>query len=95
MCMETPAKPDEERSLMHELILLADDFSDYTCVSSFLCSALAAVMSTDEPLQAEVIEGAKRCTEMLQSRTRQLKQDLHHVCELYRLQQGKVDLPDR
>ncbi len=96
MCMfETHAETGEEHPMMHEFILLTDDFSEYAIVSAFLCTAVVAVMSTDEPQKPEVIEGARHCMENLQSRMQELKRNLHHVCERYRIEQGKVDLPGR
>jgi hypothetical protein len=87
MKRKTTLKPN--LPLLHELLLLTDDLAEYSCVSAFLCSAMTAVMSSEEPVPPEVIEGAKWHAEMLQSRTRELKQNLHRACELYRAEQGK------
>jgi hypothetical protein len=84
-----------EQSLKHELLMLVDDFAEHACISAFLLSALPSVMSSDDAQHPEVIEGAKLCAEMLQSRTRELKQSLDHAYERYRVEQDKTDSSDR
>lgn len=93
MKRKTTMKSDQP--LKHELLLLVDDFSEHTCISAFLLSALPSVMSSDDAQRPEVIEGAKLCAEMLQSRTRELKQSLDHAYERYRVEQDKTDSSDR
>ena len=88
-------KRKNDQPLKHELLLLTDEFAEHTCLSAFMLNALTAVMSSDEPQREEVIEGAKLYAERLQSRTRELKQNLSHAYERYRAEQDKADSPDR
>ncbi len=73
-----------EQPLKHELLLLTDAFAEHTCASAFMLNALVAVMSSDDAQPPEVIEGARLYAARLQSRTRELKQQLTHIHERYR-----------
>ncbi len=77
-------KRKTEQPLKHEMVLLEDAFAEHACVSAFLLAALPAVMSSDDAQQPQVIEGAKLCAAMLQSRTLELKESLSHACDRYR-----------
>ncbi len=66
------------------LLQLNDDFAEYHSLSAFLCTAFTEVMSTHNPLQEEVIHGARQCCELLQARTTQMKEDLARVRGLYK-----------
>ncbi len=78
--------------LMSELALLADKSAENATLSAFLLKALTAVMPNDEP---DVIEGAKLCAQMLQSRTLELSQNLDRVCARYRSEHHGADSQDR
>ncbi len=93
MKRKTTMKADQ--SLKHELLLLVDDFAEHTCISAFLLSALPAVMASDDAQRPEVIEGAKICAQMLQSRTQELKRSLDHAYDRYRVEQDNAESPDR
>lgn len=84
-------KRKNDRPLKHELLLLTDAFAEHTCASAFMLNALVAVMSVDDAQQPEVVAGAKLCADMLQARTRELKQQLTHAYERYRAEHGKAD----
>jgi hypothetical protein len=84
-------KRKTNQPLMHELLLLEDDFAEHACISAFLLASLPAVMSSDNTQQPQVIEGAKLCAERLQARTRELKQQLNHACDRYRAEQSQAD----
>ena len=77
-------KRKNDQPLKHELLLLTDAFAEHTCLSAFTLAALTAVMSVDDAQQPEVVAGAKLCADMLQARTKELKQQLDHACERYR-----------
>ncbi len=83
-------KRKTDQSLMRELVLLEDDFAEHVCVSAFVLAALPAVMSCDDAQQPEVVAGAKLCADMIQARTKELKQRLDRACERYRDEHTKA-----
>jgi len=87
-------RKNTNQPLMHDLLMLGDDFAEHACVTAFLVNALATVMSADDAQQPEVVAGAKFCATRLQSRTMELKQQLDRVCKRYRDEHGKLDSSD-
>lgn len=74
------------RPLMHEFIQLVDDFAEYRCINAFLSSSYTAIMSSHEPIRAEVIQGAKRCAELVQDREFRLKGLLDRIHGQYQME---------
>ncbi len=85
-------KNTHHQPLLHDLIILADDFAEHACVSAFLLTALSTVASTDDVQQPDVAAGAKLCAQMLQSQTSQLNRRLDNICQRYRAEHGKADV---
>jgi hypothetical protein len=69
--------------LADELLQLDDDFTEYSEISAFLCYAFATALSDHESLNKDVISGARRCSNWLQFRSEELKDDIRHVHARY------------
>jgi hypothetical protein len=74
---------DELAPLADELLQLDDDFTEYSEISSFLCLAFATALSNHESLNKDVISGAMRCSNWLQFRSGELKDDIKHAHARY------------
>ncbi len=72
-------RPEAELTLAQEVTALADRFAEFSSLNAFLCKSLTAVMSANEPLRPDVIEGAKYCAESLDEKALELKRALDHV----------------
>jgi hypothetical protein len=72
-------KPDDQMPLVHEITQLADLFAEFNSVNAFLCSSLTRVMSSHEPIREEIIQGAKQCSEAVQTRGQELKVAIEHI----------------
>ena len=75
----TPYKPGKGTTLEDEIMELADAYAELHCISSFLCSAMTAVMSSPEPLKEELVQGAKSCTEALLQRSQAVKEGIEKL----------------
>jgi hypothetical protein len=69
----------ETPSLTGELIRLNDDFGEFSDVSAFMCNAFANALQEHERLNKEIISGARICSDWLQQKTSELKDDIRHV----------------
>lgn len=69
----------EAPSLADELIQLNDDFAEYSAISAFMCNAFATALKEHERLNQEIISGARICSDWLQQKTGELKDDIRHV----------------
>ncbi len=85
-----PAQPgkntcvsDKTPLLADELLQLDDDFAEYSEISAFLCHAFAVALSDHQTLNADVISGARRCSNWLQFRSEELKDNIRHVQARY------------
>jgi hypothetical protein len=87
---EIPANPP----LLHDMLSLADAFNEHICIIEFMLTAMPAVMGSEEAQTPEAVMGAKWCSQMLQSRTRELKHSLNQVLDRYRAEHDKADQPD-
>ncbi len=74
-------RTNEELPIEQEIIQLDDSFNEFICVNAFLCEALTSVMSSNEPMKDEVIQGAKYCTGSLRSKSQELKEAIKHLRE--------------
>lgn len=72
---------DEELSLSQEAVQLSDNFAEFNKVNAFLCEAFTSVMSSDDPVREEVLQGAKYCAEFIQSRSQELKEAIDQLRE--------------
>ena len=77
----TSSSNDKSRALSDALLQLTDEFAEFACVNAFLTSSFVAVMSSDEPVRAEVIQGAKRCAEMIQSQSQAIQTAINQLRE--------------
>ncbi|OIR08848.1 hypothetical protein GALL_88410 [mine drainage metagenome] len=69
----------EAASLTDELIQLNDDFGEFSDVSAFMCNAFANALKEHERLNKEIISGARICSDWLQQKTGELKDDIRQV----------------
>ena len=69
----------EAPSLTNELIQLNDNFGEFSDVSAFMCNAFANALTEHERLNKEIISGARICSDWLQQKTSELKDDLRQV----------------
>ncbi len=72
---------DEEFSLSQEIVQLSDNFSEFNQVNAFLCNAFTSVMSSGDPVQEDVLQGAKYCSDYLQARSHELKEAIDRLRE--------------
>jgi len=78
-----PAKSTKLTPLADELLKLDDDFAEYSEISAFLCHAFAVALADHESLNKDIISGARRCSNWLQFRSAELKDDIRHVHARY------------
>lgn len=76
---QKPPVSDRPPPLAEELLQFSDDFAEYSEISAFLCHAFATALSDHESLNADVIHGARRCSNWLQFRSGELMDDIRHV----------------
>jgi len=77
-----PNPNDEvELTLSQEIILLSDSFTEFSKVNAFLSEAFTSVMSIDEPVKDEVLQGAKYCAESIQSKSHEIKAAIERLRE--------------
>lgn len=69
----------EAPSLTDELIQLNDDFGEFSAVSAFMSNAFANALTEHERLNKEIISGARICSDWLQQKTSELRDDLRQV----------------
>ena len=69
----------EAPSLTDELIQLNDDVGEFGDVSAFMCNAFANALTEHERLNKEIISGARICSDWLQQRTGELKDDIRQM----------------
>lgn len=69
----------EAPSLTDELIQLNDDFGEFCDVSAFMSNAFANELTEHERLNKEIISGGRICSDWLQQKTRELKDDIRQV----------------
>ena len=85
-----PAQPgkntrinDKAPPLADKLLQLDDNFTEFSEISAFLCHTFAMTLSDHQTLNADVISGARRCSNWLQFRSVELKDDIRHVHARY------------
>jgi DnaJ-domain-containing protein 1 len=69
----------EASTLTDELIRLNDDFGEFGDVSAFMCNAFANALQEHERLNKEIISGARICSDWLQQKTSELKDEIRQV----------------
>jgi hypothetical protein len=69
--------------LADELLQLNDDFTEFSEINAFMCHAFATALSGHESLNKDIISGARRCSNWLQFRSVELKNDIRHVHARY------------
>lgn len=63
----------EEMTLEEEIIHLADSFSEFVSINAFMSASMAAVMSADDSVPEDVLQGARRCSDAIRSRSQEMK----------------------
>jgi hypothetical protein len=69
--------------LAHELLQLIDDINEVTAIAAFHCQSLTRALAEHDSMDKDVYYGAKRCTELLQSRLQELKNKSSHFHERF------------
>ena len=82
----------EAPSLTNELIQLNDDFGEFSAVSAFMSNAFANALTEHERLNKEIISGARICSNWLQQKTSELKDDIRQVRLRYVAEHNEVSL---
>ncbi|OIR10504.1 hypothetical protein GALL_78170 [mine drainage metagenome] len=77
--VESEHASTETLSLTGKLIQLNDDFGEFSDVSAFMCNAFANALQEHERLNKEIISGARICSDWLQQKTSELKDDIRQV----------------
>lgn len=72
---------DEDMTLAQEAVQLSDRFSEFHKVNAFMCDAFTSVMSSDDPVREDVLQGARCCAEYIQTRSGELKMAIEHLRE--------------
>ncbi|MDD4979495.1 MAG: hypothetical protein PHI29_12790 [Gallionella sp.] len=70
-------------SLADTLITLHDDFAEFCNISAFMCHGFASAIEKPEWLNAEIVSGARICSNWLQGRCVQLKDEIRQVNTRY------------
>ena len=79
--------------LAAELLQLDDDFTEFSEISAFLCHAFAGALIDHESINKDVIAGAKRCSNWLQFRSQEIRDDIRLVHTRYTAEHKKAGLP--
>ena len=87
-CINPNAPP-----LAAELLQLDDDFTEFSEINAFLCHAFAGALIDHESINKDVIAGAKRCSNWLQFRSQEIRDDIRMVHARYTAEQKKAGLP--
>lgn len=85
----------ETPSLTGELIRLNDDFGEFGDVSAFMCNAFANALQEHERLNKEIISGARICSDWLQQKTCELKDDIRQVRMRYDAEHNEASPNDQ
>ena len=80
---ESKGPSPDEMTLEEEIIHLADSFAEFISINAFMSAAMTAVMSTDDSVPEDVLQGAKRCSDNVRSRIRELKAEMNHFMRRY------------
>lgn len=72
---------DDDVTMVQEAVELSDRFSEFHKVNAFMCDAFTRVMSSDDPVKEDVLQGARYCAEYMQSRSGELKMAIEHLRE--------------
>ncbi|MDH2916064.1 MAG: hypothetical protein PXX77_04220 [Gallionella sp.] len=70
---------DDGMTIAQEVVQLADSFAEFHKVNSFMCDAFTSVMSSNDPVKEDVLQGARYCAEYLQSRSGELMMEIKHL----------------
>jgi hypothetical protein len=80
---ESKGPSPDEMTLEEEIIHLADSFAEFILINAFMSAAMTSVMSTDDSVPEDVLQGAKRCSDNVRSRTQELKVEMNHFMRRY------------
>jgi len=73
----------EEMTLEEEIIHLADSFSEFVSINAFMSASMAAVMSADDSVPEDVLQGARRCSDAIRFRSQEMKGAIDQFRERY------------
>jgi len=73
----------EEMTLEEEIIHLADSFSEFIAINAFMSASLTSVMSSDDSVPEDVLQGARRCSDAVRSRSQEMKVAMDKFRERY------------
>jgi len=73
----------EEMTLEEEIIHLADSFAEFISINAFMCASMTAVMSSEDSVPEDVLQGARRCSDAMRSRSLEMKVAMDRFRERY------------
>jgi hypothetical protein len=79
-----PMSPSpEEMTLEEEIVHLADRFAEFASINAFICASMTSVMSADDSVPEDVLQGARRCSDAIRSRSLEMKVAMDQFRERY------------
>lgn len=87
---ESKSPSPNEMTLEEEIIHLADSFAEFSAINAFVTASMVAVMSLEEAVPDDVLQGAMRCSDSLRSRSREIKVAMDRFREKYCLSESST-----
>lgn len=63
----------EEMTLEEEIIHLSDGLNEFVSINAFICASMTSVMSSDDPVPEDVLQGARICSDAIRSRAQEIQ----------------------
>ncbi len=73
----------EEMTLEEEIVHLADSLAEFVSINAFFSASMVAVMSEDDSVPGDVLQGARRCSDAIRSRSQEMKVAIDQFRERY------------
>jgi hypothetical protein len=73
------ARHEDQKPLVQEIIQLSDDFGEFSHVSAFLWARTGQCAGRTRVARHDIIAGGRLCSNWLQKRTSQLRDEMRHV----------------
>lgn len=73
----------EDMTLEEEIVHLADSFAEFASINAFICASMASVMSADDSVPEDVLQGARRCSDAIRSSSLEMKVVMDQFRERY------------
>ena len=80
---ESKGPSPDEMTLEEEIIHLADSFAEFASINAFICASMTSVMSADDSVPEDVLQGARRCSDAVRSRSQEMKVAMDKFRERY------------